>query len=317
MNSFWYPLRFKPIYFEKIWGGRDFSQFREDLPEGSLGESWDVACHAHGTSEICNGVFKGLKLDYLIRLMPEEILGTALQTSALERFPLLVKLINSKEALSVQVHPNDSYSRRHEGDIGKTEAWYVIEASEESELVVGTKHCSRDEFAEAIVNGTADKFLNRVKVKKGDVFFIESGLVHAIGKNMIIAEIQQNCDITYRLYDYNRGRELHIKKAMEVIDFDLKADAVGKAWTHHQGWSMSKICKCQHFALELYSIDNKFEESSSLKRFHIITCVEGNGTIEAGDFKENLKVGDSLLIPAAMGQYSICGKLKFLKSFVP
>lgn len=217
-----YPIKFENLYYEKIWGGRDLELFRDDIPEGNIGESWDVACHKNGMSIVKNGEFKGLRLDELIEKEKENLLGTKIDRNW---FPLLIKLINAKDKLSVQVHPNDEYAKRVEGDMGKTEVWYVVEAFEGANLVVGTKgKCTKEEFKAAIEEGKLDSYLNRIPVKKGDVYLVQSGLVHAIGEGVIIAEIQQNSDTTYRVYDYNRGREIHVQKALDVIDLNLNGE---------------------------------------------------------------------------------------------
>lgn len=202
-----YPLKFENLYCSKIWGGRDFEKFRSNLPEGDIGESWDVACHQNGVSIISNGKFKGIALDKLIKEYGSELLGRSVQNN---EFPLLVKLINSKEKLSVQVHPNDDYAKRMENSLGKTEAWYVVDAKPNASLIIGTKDCDKEAFENAVREGKVENYLNKVEVKKGDCFLINSGLVHAICEGVIIAEIQQNSDITYRIYDYGRPREIHV-----------------------------------------------------------------------------------------------------------
>ena len=214
-----YPIKFENLYYDKVWGGRDLEDFRENLPEGNIGESWDIACHENGTGIVANGKFKGMTFKELIEKYNENIFGNAIKNN---EFPLLVKLINSNENLSVQVHPNDEYARRVENSFGKTEAWYVVDAKEGAELIVGTNGCTKEQFEEAIKNNSVEDCLNRIKVKKGDAFLINSGLVHAICSGLVIAEIQQNSDITYRVYDYGRPREIHVEKSLEVIDFDLK-----------------------------------------------------------------------------------------------
>lgn len=309
-----YPLKFENIYFDKIWGGRDFELFRSNLPEGDIGESWDVACHSHGTSVVANGDFKGMKLDELIKLKGSELIGTKISD---RWFPLLVKLINAKDKLSVQVHPDDEYGQRVEGEMGKTEVWYVVEAFEGANLVVGTKGCTKDQFKNAIETGEFDEYMNKIPVKKGDVYFVKSGLVHAIGEGVIIAEIQQNSDTTYRVYDYNRGRELHVEKALEVVDLSLRGEK-SKGLVHKQeGFSKTYYCLCEHFALELYDVYESFRELSDTERFYIFTAVDGEGEISYRGKSESIKKGDSILIPAFLGEYEFKGVIKLLKSYVP
>lgn len=309
-----YPLKFENIYFDKIWGGRDFELFRSNLPDGDIGESWDVACHPHGTSTIANGKFKGIKLDKLIEDKGEEIIGTKIST---EKFPLLVKLINAKDKLSVQVHPDDEYGRKVEGELGKTEAWYVVEALEGANLVVGTKECTKEQFKKAIETGQFDELMNKVYVNKGEVYFVKSGLVHAIGEGVIIAEIQQNSDTTYRVYDYNRGRELHIEKALDVADLSLRGERSRGLTVNYDGYSKTYYSLCDYFSLELYDVNGTLSECSDKERFYLFTVVDGEGAIKYKDGSEVVKIGDSILIPASMGNYEVSGSVKFLKSYVP
>jgi mannose-6-phosphate isomerase len=309
-----YPLKFENIYFDKIWGGRDFELFRSNLPAGDIGESWDVACHPHGTSVIANGEFKGMKLDELIRLKNSDVIGSSISS---EWFPLLVKLINAKDKLSVQVHPDDKYGKEVEGEMGKTEVWYVVEAFEGANLVVGTKDCTREQFKKAIETGEFDEFMNKVPVQKGDVYFVKSGLVHAIGEGVIIAEIQQNSDTTYRVYDYNRGRELHVDKALDVVDLNLRGEKSKGLKLQLEGFNKTYLCLCEHFALELYEVFESFKETSDSERFYIFTAVEGEGEIISNYKNEIIKKGDSILIPASLGEYEIRGNIKLLKSYVP
>ncbi|WP_432666453.1 mannose-6-phosphate isomerase, class I [Wukongibacter baidiensis] len=310
-----YPLKFKEIYHKKIWGGRDLGLIKENLPEGRIGESWEVACHPKGTSIISNGEFRGMGLDQLIKLKGEELIGTHIQKDS---FPLLIKLINAKDKLSVQVHPNDEYGKKTEGEMGKTEVWYVMEAKEGANLIVGTKNISqKEEFQDAIENGGLDQYLNKVPVKKGDVIFIKSGLIHAIGEGVLIAEIQQNSDTTYRVYDYNRGRDIHINKALDVVDLNLKGEKSKGIRIYGDGYTKTYLCLGKDFSLELYDIEDKFEENSDIERFYIFTCVDGQGELIYKDGKDVIQRGESILIPASLGHYIFKGKLKVLKSYVP
>lgn len=306
-----YPLKFENIYFPKIWGGRTLQLFRNNLPEGAIGESWDIACHPNGISVVANGSFKGMKLDELIKIKENELIG---DTVSKEWFPLLVKLISTEDMLSVQVHPDDLYAKNFEGDMGKTEAWYVLEAFEGANIIIGTKECTKEDFKNALKNGFLDKYLNKVPVKKGDVFFIKSGLIHAIGKGVIIAEIQQNSDITYRVFDYNRGRELHIKKALDVIDFNLRGQPSIYTEEKYDGYNKVTLCSCDKFTMELIKVDTLFKEKSNKDKFSIITCVEGHGKIKYETGEDTISIGDSILIPAYLGDYAIEGNIKFIKS---
>lgn len=310
-----YPLKFQNLYFEKIWGGRDFEKFRNNLPKGNIGESWDIACHPNGIGIVANGDLKGMSFEQLIKTKGKEILGKSYNG---EKFPLLVKLINSKDKLSVQVHPNDEYATKFENSYGKTESWYVVDAKPGASLIVGTKNCTKETFKKAIDEGNIEKYLNKIEVKKGDCFLINSGLVHAICEGVIIAEIQQNSDITYRIYDYNRGREIHVEKSLDVIDFNLQAiNESNNKLNDFKGYSKGMLCNCEFFKIEKYIVNTEFTEESNEDKFYIFTCVEGNGKISWNNGTESLDIfmGDSILIPSSLGEYTIKGDITLLKSF--
>lgn len=310
-----YPIKFKNLYYQKIWGGRDLEDFRDNLPEGNIGESWDVACHDNGMSIVLNGEFQGETLEEVIENQREKIVGNKLIG---KKFPLLVKLINSKDKLSVQVHPDNDYAEKVEHSLGKTEAWYVVDAKEGAALIVGTKDCDKEKFKKAIENGETEKYLNKIPVKKGDCFLINSGLVHAICEGIIIAEIQQNSDITYRIYDYDRGRELHINKALDVINFDLKVEnESNKVLEKCDGYYKSVLCNGDFFTIEKYVIEDEVKSRSNEDEFFILTCTDGKGIVETEDGeKTDLLKGESILIPAYLGNYLVRGNLTVLKTFI-
>ena len=308
-----YPIRFENLYYEKIWGGRDFEAFRDNMPDGEIGEKWDIACHPNGTGIVANGELKGIKFDELINKLGHDLVGNKI---TLEKLPLLIKLISSKEKLSVQVHPGDEYAAKHECDYGKTEAWYVMDAKLGASLIVGTKNCTKEEFEEAIKNNKVEEYLNKIEVKKGDCFLINSGLVHAICEGVIIAEIQQNSDVTYRVYDYGRPREIHVEKALDVINFDLQCENLSeKTEEEFDGYSHILLCKNEYFGIEKITIDSQYNDISDIEKFDMLTCVDGEGTIEGKDFTERIRTGDSYLIPASLGEYTIRGKAIILKSY--
>lgn len=310
-----YPIKFENLYYEKIWGGRDFESFRENLPHGDIGESWDIACHHNGMSIVSNGYLKGKTFEELIKEYGTELLGESFEN---KEFPLLVKLINSKEKLSVQVHPSDEYAKMVENSLGKTEAWYVVDAKPGASLIVGTKNCDKAIFEKAIREGKTEEYLNKIEVKKGDCFLINSGLVHAICEGVIIAEIQQSSDITYRIYDYGRPREIHVEKSMDVIDFNLKPiNASGKKLVSFCGYEKGILCASEYFTIEKYVVSSEVSENSDINKFFIFTCVDGKGTIISEDgTKMDILKGDSILIPAKLGKYTIQGELTLLKSYV-
>lgn len=309
-----YPLKFENLYFDKVWGARGLEKIRKNLPEGKIGESWDVSCHPHGMSVISNGEFKGITLQELIDKNGDKVIGKSISK---DRFPLLVKLLNTSDKLSVQVHPNDEYAKEKENELGKTEVWYVVDAEAGAKLIVGTNGCTKEQFRDAIANGNPEEYMNVIEVKKGDTYLIKSGLVHSIGGGLLIAEIQQNSDTTYRVYDYNRGRELHIEKALDVIDFALEGKKSEGLKIEKKGYSKTYLCFNDKFSFEFYDINQSMKEKSDLERFYIFTCVDGEGGIEYKDGTETIRKGESILIPACLGEYCITGNIKVLKSYVP
>lgn len=308
-----YPIRFENLYYDKIWGGRDLESFRNNLPAGDIGESWDIACHPNGTGIVENGELKGKSFTEIIEEFGHSLVGTKVST---EKFPLLVKLINSREKLSVQVHPGDEYAQRVENEFGKTEAWYVVDAKPGAKLIVGTKNCDKATFAKAIEEGKSEEYLNIIDVKKGDCFLINSGLVHAICEGLIIAEIQQNSDVTYRVYDYGRPREIHVEKSLDVINFDLEAANLSnnKVVKCH-GYSKVDFCENEYFGMQKFDVTTEWSDKSNEEKFFMLTCVDGEGTISGEGFSETMKMGDSYLIPATLGNYTVNGTVSFIKSY--
>lgn len=312
-----YPIKFENLYYERIWGGNDLEKFRDDVPtdtENPIGESWDIACHKNGTGVVANGALKGKTFDEIIKEFGHDLVGKKMST---EQFPLLIKLITAKEKLSVQVHPNDEYAKRVENDLGKTESWYVMDAAEDACLIVGTKDCDKEKFRAAIESGNLEPCLNKIPVKKGDFFYIKSGLVHAICEGILVAEIQQSSDTTYRVYDYNRGREIHVDKALDVIDFSLKGENCPGVSIKGDGYEKTYLCVGDYFTVQKYDIKTCVEEVSDEDRFYLFTCVDGEGVIKFMGGMERIAMGDSILIPASLGKYELCGNFTLLKSYVP
>ncbi len=308
-----YPIKFEPLYYDKVWGGRAISDYRTDLPEGDIGESWDLACHNNGMSVVSHGEFKGKSLQDLIDTYKEELVGTEI---SLERFPLLIKMLHAKDRISIQVHPGDDYALKHENDLGKTEVWYVLDAEPDAKMVLGVKGCTKEQFKKATESGELEPYLNRIPVKKGDIYFIEAGLVHAM-EGVVVVEIQQNSDVTYRAYDYGRPRELHMQQVLDVMNLDLQGEKLKGLLVENQGYNKTYYCFDKNFSLEHYEIKKELEEESNPERFFIFYCVAGHGRIEGGGYEQDIQVGDSFLIPATLGKYKISGDLSVLKTYVP
>jgi mannose-6-phosphate isomerase len=324
-----YPLRFKPVFKDYLWGGQNLKRFSKKIPDNNItAESWEISSHPDGMSIVSNGEFKGKTINDLIQMNPADFLGSTVFDKYTYNFPLLVKLIDAEKDLSVQVHPEDEYAKKHEhGDPGKNEMWYIMDAKEGSKLVYGMKDkISKNDFIKAIEEERIEECLETVPVKKGDILNIPAGLVHAIGKGIILAEIQQNSNTTYRLFDYNRTdingnkRPLHLEKALDVINFNLNKKTLSKMGLEINITGNSKrtiqIIN-DYFIIENYCINDKVTESTDGTRFFIYVVVNGTGEIEHENKKDALKTGDTLLIPACNGVYSFSGNMNLLKAYVP
>lgn len=309
-----YPLKFDHKYIEKIWGGRKFGNYRKDIPDGKIGESWDISAQGSEISVVENGKLAGKNLKELVEMYPQQILGKDIDSN---KFPLLVKFIDAQSQLSIQVHPDDKYAEKYKGESGKSEAWYVIDADEDSYLIIGTEDCTESEFKKAVQSDQINQYVHKVKVEKGDVFFIKSGLLHAIGAGIVLTEIQQSSDTTYRVYDYGRGRELHLSKALEVIDFQLQAGKRKGLKICGENYDYSYYCLNDKFALDIINIKTEYEAEGEEDRFYIFTVVEGQGKITWDDQELELKETESVFIPAYCEKYKIKGNLKVIKSYVP
>lgn len=309
-----YPLKFDHKYIEKIWGGKKLKKYREDRPQGKIGESWDISARESQLSVVQNGKLAGKNLKELTEMYPKQLLGEDIEA---EEFPLLLKILDAQSQLSIQVHPDDEYAKKNEGGMGKTEAWYVMDADEDSYLIIGTQDCSVSDFEKAVKNDEINKYVNKIYVEKGDIFFIKSGLLHAIGSGIMLAEIQQSSDATYRVYDYGRDRELHLSKAMDVLDFNLQSKKRKGLKVCGDDYDYSYYCLNDKFALDIINIKTEFEFRGDKERFYILTAVEGSGEVFWDDDQLKLEESESILIPAYAGNFKIEGNLKLMKSYVP
>ncbi len=321
-----YPLKFNPIYKEKIWGGNKLAEvFARDLPNDKIGESWEVSAHPNGTSIIENGIYQGRKITNLIEKNPKEILGN-IELDENKRFPLLIKILDANAKLSVQVHPDDEYAQEAENELGKTEMWYILEAKPGARLVYGLKPgTKKDDFAAAIEDGNLEKYLNEVIVEKGDVFYMPSGTVHAIEDGILLAEIQQNSDTTYRVYDWNRvgedgkPRDLHVERALDVIDF--KKDVVQAKSTplviNKENYTRSFLTACPYFVTEKIEVNGLYQIGTDRNRFYIVMNLKGQAGISSNEKVYNLSPGDTYFLPADLGPVKIDGHNEMLVSYIP
>lgn len=323
----WYPLKFKPVFKDYIWGGRTLSKLGKSLPEGSVAESWEISSHSDGVSVVAEGKFKGMLLTNMIEEYKAELMGSDIYNKN-SRFPLLIKFIDANDRLSVQVHPNDEYALVEEnGELGKNEMWYVIDAKPGAKLIYGIKPgIDKETFKRAVNNGILEECLNYVNVSKGDFLNIPAGLIHAIGEGILLAEIQQNSNTTYRVYDYDRldkqgnKRPLHVEKALDVIDFNFEVKDNFKTGIKlnigQNSYKNYRIAN-KYFSVEEYSINGKIEEKTDGSKFYIFIIIEGSGEISWSEGKLQIKRGDSILIPASLGGYCISGEIYTLKTYVP
>lgn len=296
-----YPLKLTSVLKDIIWGGTALSEkFNKGQIGQKIAEAWVLACRNDGQNIIENGLLSGKSLE---ELYPD-----------IDSFPLLIKLIDANDRLSVQVHPNDSFAKSEGLPAGKTEMWYILDAKPDAELVCGLKkdiEFTNDDIRKAAENGTLESYLNTVKVKKGDVLFIPAGLVHAIGSGILIAEIQQNSNTTYRMYDYNRRdkdgktRELHIDKALQVINNSLPCEITKPIeFENASGVIRKTLCKCEYFNAETMSINNgEYRFNENKMRFFL--CLEGNGEFIFNNETYSFEKGDAYLCPEAIGEYTV------------
>lgn len=320
-----YPLLLEPVYKEMVWGGNKLKDdYSRNTPFERTGESWDISCRENEMCIVKNGIYKGEPFISVIMKSPVDYMGK--KHSVFKDFPLLVKLIDANDFLSVQVHPDDTYAQKNDNyPSGKNEMWYILSAEQGSYLVVGLKDgVTKEILKKAISGGTVENCLHKLYVSKGDVINIPAGLVHSIGKGIVLAEIQQNSDITYRLYDYNRlgldgkKRELHIEKSLDVIDFSGKHKKTQlELITVYSDFCVEiKECvKNECFSTYIYDVKKEYKKQSDINCFNILTCVEGCAKIKHGADNVLINKGDSVFIPAALGEYVISGSCWLIESY--
>ncbi len=301
-------LKLKPACKDYPWGGRRLAEeFGVEYDKKILAEAWILSCHPDGASTLESGETLA---DY-IKQHSAKILGANCQN--LRDFPILIKFIDAKANLSVQVHPPDDYALIHEGQLGKMEMWYILDAEEDSVLWCGfNKKISRDEFITRIKDNSLAEVLNEVHAKRGDVIFIPPGTVHAIGKEILTVEIQTNSNITYRIYDYGRNRPLHISQALDVTNFN-PIDVRGENYQH--------LAACDYFVVDKLILDGKFLSEArgtvDEKTFLSIVIIDGEGKISCGDEEFSYRKGDSYFITANAGDWKIKGTCHALLTTVP
>ncbi len=317
------PFLLKAPIKDYIWGGTKLREiFGKETELDRLAESWELSCHPDGECIIDGGDFDGMKLSEFVSAHPETV-GNSFRSG--NSFPVLVKLIDAKNDLSVQVHPNDDYAHKYENDNGKTEMWYIISADPGAELVYGFKDkITKDEFRRAIDDNTLMDKVNRVPVKQGDVFFIEPGTLHAIGKGILIAEIQQSSNVTYRVYDYGRlgadgkPRQLHVEKALEVTNTEPADHRRPVYGMELDGVVTQLLADCNYFIVNRHRIIKEAEFAADKNSFaHVLVIGGSGGELVADNYRLELKMGTSVFVPAGTGAFAIKGNCDVIITTIP
>lgn len=308
-----YPLKFSPIFCYRIWGGDKLKTvLNKNYQEESIGESWEISDVEEFNTVVAEGELKGETINNLITKFTSDFLGKSVYQNFGEEFPLLIKFIDAKTPLSIQVHPSNELAKVRHNSFGKNEMWYIMEADENAELIVGfNQKVNKDTYLEKLENGTVLEILNAEKVKKGDTYYIPTGRVHAIGAGVLLAEIQQTSNITYRIYDYDRvdaktgqKRELHNDLAIDAIDFE-----------HHKNYKTNysaeenesnTLVHSPYFKTNILKLtEGVTKDYSNLDSFVIYMCVEGEAVLESNGAKYQLNLGETMLIPACLNDIHI------------
>jgi len=316
-----YPLQFEPILKERIWGGTKLKTLlHKPIASEITGESWELSTVKGDVSVIANGDLKGKDLNEVIAEYPNELLGSRVHARFGNEFPLLFKYLDAREDLSIQVHPNDELAKKRHNSFGKTEMWYVMQADPNSRLIVGFKEKSNaQQYVKHLEDKTLLSILDSVKVEVGDVFFLETGTVHAIGAGLVIAEIQQTSDITYRIYDFDRvdangnTRELHIDLALDAINYDRVEAKKDYSKTENQSNTM---VDCKYFTTNIIPLDGEATLQKDGSSFTVLMCTEGHFELKTADGSYHYKKGDTVLVPAQIRDLQLDGKATVLEIYI-
>lgn len=306
-------LFLEPVFKEMIWGGnRMKAEYQYPIPSDHTGECWAISAHPNGDCKISNGTYKGQSLSQLWEEHKELFGGLSG-----DRFPLLIKIIDAKQDLSIQVHPNDIYAKEHEnGSLGKTECWYILDCEEGTEIVIGHHAKDKEEVKDMIEQKRWKDFIRTVPLKKGDFFQINPGCVHAIKGGTLILETQQNSDITYRVYDYDRlsngkPRELHVEKSIAVIEAPFEEVRGDRTKKECDGYTIEHLVSSPYYTVEKVDI-TKEATFSQTHSFQNISIIDGEGEINGNPIKK----GDHFILPAEFGSYTIKGEISYITSYV-
>ena len=311
MKDALYPLKFEPILKDKIWGGDKLQSLLNKKSKSSIvGESWEISDIEGDISIISNGHFKGTSLQSLLKIYKSDLIGQKNFKVFGDKFPLLIKFIDAREDLSIQLHPNDELASQRHNSFGKTEMWYIMQADDDANIIVGFNQKMTPElYLKHLKTKTLPSILNFEKVTEGDVYFIEVGRVHAIGAGVMLAEIQQTSDITYRVYDWDRvdnhgnNRELHNDLAVDAINFEMEDNfKINYETVNNQSNTM---VSCPYFTTNFLKITSTLDKENTFDSFIIYMCVDGEVELISNAFSEHLKKGETLLLPATIKSYQI------------
>lgn len=309
-----YPIKFTPIAKETIWGGDKLKNIlSKDFPsDKKIGESWEISGVKNDISLVANGCLKGKSLNDMILEFGGRLLGDKVYQSFGQEFPLLIKFIDANDALSIQVHPDDQMAKERHNSFGKTEMWYVLDAEKDASLIVGfNQKVDKQVYQQKLDEGKLEDILNAEEVKNGSCYFIPAGRVHAIGKGILLAEIQQTSDITYRMYDWNRldkmgnSRELHTEQAIDAIEFTQEKKYATSYVTEIN--KSSNLATCDYFTTNRLAFDKELNQNySALDSFVIYICLDGEFEINyKGQEKTRVKKGESILIPSELSEITL------------
>lgn len=324
-----YPIKFRPQFKERIWGGERLLEIKKGLYSRSVdrskayGESWDISGVKGSISKVANGFLKGNNLQEIIEVYMGELVGEEVFEQFGLDFPLLIKYLDCNDTLSVQVHPNDELAAERHGSFGKTEMLYIVDAEEGAVIYLGfkNKNITREEYIRAVAEGTIADILQVVPVKRGDVFFIPAGTVHAFSKGLGVIEIQQTSDITYRIFDWNRvdsegkSRELHTALAVDAIDFESGGEECRRTYAMATNEEVN-IVDCDFFKTDILVVDGKVElDYCKRDSFTIYICIEGEVKVTLdSEESETLRTGEVMLVPAIANEVTIEGTAKILST---
>lgn len=310
------PLFLKPVFQERIWGGTKLTEFGYDIPYDKTGECWAISAHPNGANTILNGRYKGYTLDQ-VWYDNRGLFGN----DDREAFPLLTKILDAQDKLSVQVHPDDAYAKEHEGEYGKTECWYILDAEEDAEIIYGVNAQDQETLNKMIDNREFDKLFNTVKVKKGDFYYVPAGTVHAIGKGIMILETQQSSDTTYRIYDYDRTdkngeqRALHLNESKDVIDLSQASPNVTPIELQRAGENYTQLVSNDFFTVEKWEIGHTtiFEKP---QYYCLVSIIDGSGEVSVDGDKYTLDKGQHFILTSEDEAIQYNGAFTMIVSYV-